>query len=308
MDKKERVENVLNGKEVDRPPLSLWYHFGIQHSNGAQFAKTCLDYFDYYDLDLLKVMNDYYYPHPEGIERIESKADLKRIARFDVKQSDWREQFKAIEIIGKALEGKAYFIDTVFDPWQTIKRSMAGETLKQLMTEESEALQEALEIIAENLIDYCKESLRLGAAGIFMSVPASSELVTKDEFFTFLKPYDIKIFKEIRELGMLNTAHVHGEDLYFDDVLDYPVNIFNWWDRGPNGPSLQNIKEKVDCCVMGGIDHKIVSQRSRGYLKDHVREGIILGGERRFFLANGCSIDTWTSPGNIKAIVDAARE
>ena len=308
MNKRERVDRVLDGHEVDRPPLSLWYHFGIQHSTGEQFAKTALEFFDYYDFDLLKVMNDYYYPHPEGIERVTTMADLKRIARFDVKQTDWREQFKAIEIISRALEGKAYFVDTVFDPWQTIKRSMAGETLKQLMTDEPEALKEALDIIAENIIDYCKESLRLGAAGIFMSVPTSSELVTKDEFFTFLKPYDLKIFKEIAGLGILNIAHVHGEDLYFDEVLDYPVNIFNWWDRGPNGPSLEYVKERVDGCVMGGIDHKIVSQRSRGYLKDHVREGIELGGNTRFFLANGCSIDTWTSPGNIKAIVDASRE
>ena len=51
MNKQERVQQVLNGNEVDRPPLSLWYHFGIQHSGGEQFARTSLEYFNYYDFD-----------------------------------------------------------------------------------------------------------------------------------------------------------------------------------------------------------------------------------------------------------------
>jgi uroporphyrinogen-III decarboxylase len=59
---------------------------------------------------------------------------------------------------------------------------------------------------------------------------------------------------------------------------------------------------------MGGIDHNIVSRRTRPFLKDHVREGRMLGGKNRFFLANGCSIDTSVNPKAIQAIVEAARE
>ena len=59
---------------------------------------------------------------------------------------------------------------------------------------------------------------------------------------------------------------------------------------------------------MGGIDQKIVARRTRAFLKNHVREGIALGGERRFLLANGCSIDTWVYPGAVDAIVTAAKE
>jgi len=306
MNKIERVDSVLNGNEVDKPPVSLWYHFGIQHAGGEQFAKISLDYFNYYDFDFLKVMNDYHYPLPEGLEGVKTKEDLKRIAHFDSEPSAWREQFKALEIIDKELRGKAYFIDTVFDPWQSIKRSMAGENIKDLMTNDPEALLEALDVITENLISYCKRSLSIGSAGIFMSTPASSELVTREEFLKFMKPFDTKIFEAIAGLGIMNTAHIHGEDLFFDDVLDYPANIFNWWDRGPNGPSLNHVKERFNGCVMGGIDQKIVTQSTFASLKNHVREGITLGGDRRFFLANGCSIDTWVHPGAVQAIVDTA--
>ena len=60
-------------------------------------------------------MNDYYYPMPEGIKGIKSKDDLMKLARFDVEHI-WKEQFKSLGAIGKALQGKAYFIDTVFHP------------------------------------------------------------------------------------------------------------------------------------------------------------------------------------------------
>lgn len=307
MDKIERVDNVLKGSEVDRPPVSLWYHFGVQHANGERFAEIILEYFNYYDFDFLKVMNDYFYPPPKGLDAVQTKEDLKYITHFEVEKSDWREQFTALELIDEALRGKAYFIDTVFDPWQSIKRNMVGENIKNMMANEPEALLEALDIVTDNLIAYCQKSLSIGTAGIFMSVAAAAEIVTREEFLKFVKPFALRVFEAIAGLGKMNTAHIHGESLFFDDVLNFPVDIFNWWDRGPNGPSLKYVKQRIHGCVMGGIDQTIVSRNTRKFLKDHVREGIELGGNNRFFLANGCSIDSWVYPGAVQAIVAAAK-
>ena len=307
MNKIERVDRVLNGEEVDRPPLSLWYHFGIQHAGGKQFAKTTLDFFKYYDFDFLKVMNDYFYQPPQGLDAVKTKEDLKHITPLEVDQTDWQEQFKALDVISAKLKGNAYFIDTVFDPWQSMRRNMAGENIDSLMENEPEGLLEALDIIAENLIAYCKKSLAIGSAGIFMSVWAASELISRDNFLKFVKPPAVKVFKAISDLGKMNTAHIHGEDLFFDDVLDFPVAIFNWWDRGPQGPSLQWVKERIPGCVMGGINQKIVARTTREFLRNHVHEAIKLGGNTRFFLANGCSSDPWGYPPSMQAIVEAAK-
>jgi len=308
MDKVERVDRVLNGEEVDRPPLTLWYHFGVQHSGGEQFAKLTLEFFNYYDFDYLKVMNDYFYPPPEGLNAVKTKDDLKRIAHFDVEKCDWQEQFKALRYISRELKGKAYFLDTVFDPWQSLRRNMAGENIEALMANEPDAMLAALDVIADNLIEYCKKSLAIGTAGIFMSMYAAKELISRENFLRFVKPPAMKVFSAISELGKMNTAHIHGEDLFFEDVLDFPVNIFNWWDRGPKGPSLQWVKERIAGCVMGGINQKIVARTTREFLSNHVREGIELGGSRRFLLANGCSSDSWGYPPAMKTIVEAAKK
>ncbi|MBI5580507.1 MAG: hypothetical protein HY895_15235 [Deltaproteobacteria bacterium] len=307
MNKIERVDRVLRGDEVDYPPISLWYHFGVQHGGGEQFARITLEFFRHYDFDFLKVMNDYYYPAPQGLDTVRTKEDLQKFTTFDVERCEWREQFKALRILGSELKGRAYFIDTVFDPWQSIRRSAAGENMERLAQNEPEALHAALEAVTVNLIAYSKKALEIGAAGIFMSVPAAKEIVSRDVFLTFVKPYAVKVFAAISGLGRMNVAHIHGDDLCMDDCLDFPVNVFSWWDRGPHGPSMEYVKQHVPGCVMGGIDQTLLTRRSTAFLKTHVAEGVALGGGRRFFMANGCSIDTWVSPNVVHAVVAAAR-
>jgi uroporphyrinogen decarboxylase len=307
MNKIERVDRVLSGETVDRPPVTLWYHFGVQHLGGEHFAKITTEFFNFYDFDYLKVMNDYFYQPPEGLEAVKTKDDLKRIVHFDVEKSHWQEQFKALEYISAELNGKAYFIDTVFDPWQSMRRNMVGENIEALMAKEPDALLEALDIVADNLVDYCKKSTSIGTAGIFMSLYGASELISRENFLRFVKPPAVKVFKAISGLGKMNTAHIHGEDLYFEDVLDLPVDIFSWWDRSPKGPSLSWVKERIKGCVMGGINQQLVARTTREFLRNHVREAIELGGATRFFLANGCSSDSWGYPPSMLAIVDETK-
>lgn len=308
MNKRQRVERVLNDQSVDRPPVSMWYHFGVQHGGGRAFANITLDFFRHYDFDFLKVMNDYFYPVPAGLEEIRTRQDLERLQPFSIPDSPWAEQLAAIRAISAALKNEAYFIDTVFDAWQSIHRNLAGEHMQRLMTEEPDALLEALDRVSDQLVDYCQRCIALGASGIFLSIPAGAEIVSHDQFQTFVKPFALKVLKAIQPLAPMNVLHVHGKDLFFEEVLDLPAQVFNWWDRGPDGPSLQWVKERIDGCVMGGIDQTIVARRTRAFLRNHVREGLDMGGDRRFFLANGCTIDAWVYPGALQTIVNAARE
>jgi len=285
----------------------MWYHFGVQHADGEQFARISLQHFHYYDFDFLKVMNDYYYPVPAGLDTVRTKQDLERFTVFDVERSEWREQFKALSIITSEIKGRAHFVDTVFDPWQSIRRSVAGENMEHLVQHEPQALHEALNRVADNLIAYSKKTLSIGASGIFMSIPAAQEIVNREVFLAFVKPYARKVFEAVSGLGPMNTAHIHGKNLYFDDVLDLPVDVFSWWDRGPHGPALESVKGRIPGCVMGGIDQTLLTRRSPAFLKNHVAEGVALGGARRFFIANGCSIDTWVSPDIVRAVVAAVR-
>ena len=83
MNKIERVRATLAGRPVDRAPFTVWYHFGNQHAPAERTAQVHLEFFDHYDLDLLKLMNDYDYPMPAGMEVVATAQDLGRLQPFD---------------------------------------------------------------------------------------------------------------------------------------------------------------------------------------------------------------------------------
>ena len=52
--------------DVDRPPFSYWYHFGLEKEPPDRFAQTTLNFHQKFRTDLVKVMSDYPYPKPPG--------------------------------------------------------------------------------------------------------------------------------------------------------------------------------------------------------------------------------------------------
>jgi uroporphyrinogen decarboxylase len=167
MTKIERLRATLAGKPVDRPPFSIWYHFGTQHASPERTAQAHLEFFEAYDLDLLKAMNDYDYPMPAGMEVMATADDLKRLTPLDVSRTPLGQQLKAIEFIAQALRGKALFVDTVFNAWNTLKRNLVKEAMAGLMADHPEAVLTALGVINFTLIQYALASLERGSAGIF---------------------------------------------------------------------------------------------------------------------------------------------
>ena len=307
MNKIKRMDTVLKGKAPDRPPVCMWYHFGNQHASGKKYAALVLEWFEHYDFDFLKLMNDYYYPMPEGLEELKSAADLGRLRRFDPEKSDWKQQLHAVKAIAAELQGKAYFIDTLFDPWQCLLKSMAGEHLADLVRTEPDALKRALDLVADNLISYSRKSIELGASGIFLSMLGSRSEMPRELFLEFAKPPAMKLLAAIKDLGRMNVAHIHGSGLYTEDVLDFPVPILSWEDRKAGNPGLEEIKDRWPGVVMGGIDIDQVISVSTARCRDNVRQGLRLGGKTRFILANGCSIPTWMDPHALSAMVETAK-
>src|SRR5437016_13921839 len=64
LSQKERVDRALSGRDLDRPPFTLWHHFGLKTAE-AHAART-LEFHRAYRTDLVKVMSDFDYPKPAG--------------------------------------------------------------------------------------------------------------------------------------------------------------------------------------------------------------------------------------------------
>ncbi|HEY7654881.1 MAG TPA: uroporphyrinogen decarboxylase family protein [Methylomirabilota bacterium] len=303
MNKIERVRAALAGQPVDRAPFTVWYHFGTQHAPAERAAQVHLEFFDHYDLDLLKLMNDYDYPMPAGMEVIASAADLARLQPFDPAKTPLGTQLQTVEIVARALRGRALFVDTVFDAWNTLKRNLVREAMPALMAGEPKALEAALGIVNDNLIRYAQASLARGAAGIFLSVPATAESLTLEQYERFMRPFDLQLLQAIAGRGECHVLHAHGERLHLDRLLDYPVHALSWADLN-GGPAIAEMRRRSPLTLMAGLDHVKFVESSAGLVRGQVRRALAEAGPTRFILAPGCSLPTYAYP----PLIRAARE
>ncbi len=306
MTKIERIRAAINGERVDRPPFTVWYHFGNQHAAPERTAQVHLEFFEHYDLDLLKVMNDYDYPMPDGMDVMATPADLQRLAPFDVARTPMGQQLKALELIAQALKEKALFVDTMFNAWNTMRRNLVKEAMGDLMANHPRELEAALEVVNENLIRYALASLERGTAGIFLSVPASAEFVTPEQYARFMQPFDLKLLRAIRGRGEFHILHAHGEKLYLDQLLDYPAQVISWADLN-GGPTIAEMRKRTPLTLMAGLDHVHFAYVSARALREQVRSALSQAGRSKFILAPGCSVATYSFPPLIQAVRDESR-
>ena len=300
MTKVERVRAALAGTDVDRPPFTVWYHFGLQHAPAERTAQVHVEFFEAYNLDWLKVMNDYSYPMPRSIETLSDARDLKRIIAFDVRQGSLGEQLETIRLIGQSLRGKALVVDTVFNAWNTLKRNVLKEAMGPLMEEHPAELEAALAVVNDNLIRYAIASLHGGASGIFFSVPAAPESLTAEQYERFMRPFDLAFLEAIRPFGEFHVLHAHGKELYLDRLQEYPVHAISWADREA-GPPLGLMRRITPRALMGGIDHGSFPYTSAAKIREQIRTAIAEAGPRKLFIAPGCAIPSYSFPELIRA-------
>ena len=303
MNKIERVRAALAGRPVDRAPFTVWYHFGNQHAPAERTAQVHLEFFDHYDLDLLKLMNDYDYPMPPGMEVLASAADLGKLEPFDPAQTPFGTQLRTVELVARALRDRALFVDTVFNAWNTLKRNLVREAMPALMAEQPKALETALAVVNDNLIRYAQASLARGAAGIFFSVPATGESLTLPQYERFMRPFDLAFLKAIEGRGECHVLHAHGERLYFDRLVDYPVHALSWADLN-GGPSIAEARRRTRFTLMSGLDHVRFAESSARLVRGQVARALDAGGATGFILAPGCSLPTYAYPPLIRAARD----
>ena len=306
MNKIERVRAALAGAPVDHPPVTLWYHFGLQHAAPERVAQAHLEFFDAYDFDWLKVMNDYSYPMPPGIETLDRPEDLARIVRLDVARTPLAAQLQVLEHLVRALRGRALVVETMFNAWNTLRRNVVKDAMARFMREQPDALAHALQAVNTTLIDYAHAALDRGVAGIFFSAPASAEILTRDEFEQFMRPYDLALLNAIHGRDEMNVLHAHGGQLFLDRLLDYPVRAVSWADRD-TGPSLGDLRGRTALPLMGGLTHGNFAYESAATLRAQVRDAIRATGGRGLFLAPGCAVPTYAFPELIRAVLDESR-
>lgn len=308
MTRTERVRAAVKGEEVDRVPVCFWHHFQPEGS-GRAMAEATLRFFDEeFDLDIAKLMPDIPYPFPR--KSIASIDDWRLFEPIDpIRSRFFRERVEAIAVLREALGFETPIIVTLFSP--LAEAMYAAQSREQFLNDAQEhpmLMHEVLATIADNLATHIREMINVGADGVFFALQGcTTTIMSEQQYREFGRPYDLIALRG-GSAGWLNVLHIHGEqDLMFDQVLDYPVQVLSWSDRIA-GPSLREARVRTSKCLMGGWNefgalHKGPVEQ----IAAEARDAIAQTGGRKFILANGCSVPDDTDPRWLeaaRAIVD----
>lgn len=307
MNKQERILCAIQGQQPDIIPYSVWYHFGTQFLPGEQAADVVTAFYDRYDLDFLKVMNDYAYPLPAGLDRIRTIADWNRLTPIKPTEGGFAEQLKLLKVVARRLKNEAFFVDTVFDPFYVARRT-AKDVIFTLLRSHPEEFKRGLEVIAESLRSYVRAVLEIGAAGIFLAVNgATTDFFTREEFREFVKPYSLHVLEAAQAKGVLNILHVHGDRILFDEILNFPVQVLSWEHRH-TPPTFTEARQLTERCFLGGLDEKHPNHMPPDELETQVEQAIQETHGRKLILGPGCSFPTDMPVEQIDLIYKALRK
>jgi uroporphyrinogen decarboxylase len=302
MTHRERIENALAQKDVDRLPYSLWMHFPNRDRLPVRLAELSLHYQQELDLDFVKYM-------PYGMHStIDWGSELELFAGFETppvahnfplqKPEDWDKitprrgtasEYAVIlesqRLFREMRREVVPFVQTVFSPMTTAAKLASEPTLIEHLRLCPEKVKRGLEVIMETTMQYASAAVAEGADGVFFATQMSTRKITAEEHVDFVKAYDLPILNSLRGKTWFNILHIHGADTWFDELLDYPVQAINWHDRD-DGPSLEEARKRApDRALIGGLSHLHTladgtDAELRAQIEDtwgNGRPGIILG-------------------------------
>jgi len=315
---RERMRAVIAGGEVDRPPVALWRHFPQEDARAEALAAAHVRFFRAYEWDFLKVTpasgfygDDWglragYRPNREGTRHytdrpIKKPADWAALRTLDVTTGAYGREVHALHLIRQALPEEV-LLATVFSPL-SIARTLSGDqALLRYLRGTPEAVHQGLTTITDVTQRFAVEALTAGADGVFFATQcASTDYLSEEAYEEFGRPYDLQVL-DAAAMGEFRLLHLHGRNVMFDLVTDYPIDAINWHDR-QTPPSLDEARERFSGCLAGGLDEGgPLAGGSAEECVAQVRDAIAQTGGRRLIVAAGCVTFIDTPEANMRAV------
>lgn len=296
MTKRERFLAAVHGAPVDRPPVTAWVHFLSDHLTGEETARLHARFIETYDWDLVKVMNDYRYPVPQGVRTFDDPASFEGFRVLGLDTPAFAQQLACLKALRATLGPDVPLIDTGFDAYQQVLRNVGFSEAPNLWRRAAETLR-MLDAVTRTIVAYVQAVKALGIDGFFFSIngairegfPRGS---SREVYETFQRPFDLEVLRAAE--GMPRILHVHGTGLAPERVLDYPCEVISWSDRVPGNPSLAAMRALTDKPLMAGLDETRIQERTLPDIQREIDDAFAQAGRARFILAPGCTLPSFT--------------
>ena len=337
MNREERIRAVLEGKQPDRVPVSVWMHLSEYDQDSRSLAEAMVAFNEKYDYDFIKMMPFGAYMTPDWgaklkifcdpykeVEIIEPAItcpeDYEKLEVLAPTHGSWGRTLQIAQWTSKLIKPNTPYMQTIFSPATSLKK-LAGARLLSDMLEHPDKVHHALEVITETTINFVKANIEAGVSGFFFATQlANYDMLSDTLYAEFCKPYDLRVISSYNKETWFNVVHIHGKNIMFDTLEKYPLPILNWHDRQTE-PDFKAAREKTNKVFMGGLKEgpaivvtalqydSIMSTEGMTVenIKKHIHEAIEMAGGKGLIVAPGCVADP-KSPEELLKAVRAAVE
>ncbi len=317
----ERIYAAIHGKLTDRVPFSIWKHFPDIDYSSIKFAKALIAYQKKFDFDFIKITPSSGYMGEifggkfdfkenavkKGIREnksfiINNNQEWKKIKDIKINEKILNREIKTIKLLKKGLINKVPIFQTIPNAI-TVAKILRGDKIFEDIKNNSRELRDALSYINDIIFDFSDYCIKFGTDGIFYFTQlATYDFLTEEEYKIFGQEYDLEIINKMRKKTDLIILHIHGSNIMFDLLKDYPVHIINWHDRLTK-PSLYEAKKIFKGALLGGIDEdNVLVNGSVDDVKKQVRDAIKQTDGKGLIIGPGCVLPINTPEENIRAI------
>jgi uroporphyrinogen decarboxylase len=325
MTSRERVWATLQGRAVDRPPVSFWGHVYHRESSAADLVDATLDFWSEYRWDWVKLNpRKHYHVEPWGVRYrypgmphekplletwpIHEPADWAQVGLRPATAGALGEQLDAVRLLRRALPADVPLIETVFTPLAVLAEMV--ETPQELcahLDSHPALVRGALEAVTATFEPFVREVLRAGADGIYLATVdwASADLLSAADYRTWARPWDLRLLSAAAG-APFNVLHVCKSRNLLLQLSDYPVAAFSWAATDPTNPSLTAALGQLSKAVMGGIsqDEALQAKGTASVLTEY-RAALQETRGHRWLVAPGCSIPPRTPAENLRTVREA---
>ena len=215
------------------------------------------------------------------------------------------QHLRALGKIARGLDGEVLFVMTVFTPLSIAERlAESDEAMLGFVREQPELVHTALEAITDTFARFAKESIKVGASGIFFATTTwgTYDRLTDAEYAEFGRPYDLRILEAVED-AEFNILHVCKSHNMLRALADYPVAALNWDAQNDTNANLSEAREITGKTVIGGVSHRSkLPNGSPDNVKDEANGVAQMMGSAGWMLGPGCSISPESPQANVNAL------
>ena len=320
MTKRDRVLRAIRKEPVDFVPSCFSLHFPKEKNSGEAGVRAHLDFFRDTGADIAKIMNENLVPSPGmGSSFPEAYADVRAFDRdtdFIVDQIDFTKR------ILDGLDDEYFTLGTLHgicaSALHPIERSgidyEKARDLQLLSLREAEGTTlSAFNRIADGLCSLVEGYKEAGIDAIYYAaLGGEPRWFSDEEFDKWIKPFDLKIMKAIKEAGMYCFLHICKDGLNMQRYRDYASlsDVVNWGVYEVPFSLEEGRKLFPGCTIMGGLRNRsgVLVDGSAEEIREEVRSVINGFGRTGFILGADCTLATEQDMGRLRAAIEAAQD